>query len=145
MKNMAFGKLAHCIVSVNNAQTPGDEEWDAYLDFLRKHLGPGKAHRGLVMSDGGVPTAAQRQKLVLVTGLYAAHARVAVATNSAMVRGVVTALSWFQPVYRAFPMTRLGDACEYLGLPRAAEGELRKLIAALQDQVRSLGPAGGVR
>lgn len=121
------------MICVHNAKAPKESEWQAYVDDLRKL--PLDQACQFVYTLGGAPSPSQRKEITdLTTGKK--H-RVAVVTPSAMVRGICTALSWFNSNVQAFAPERTGAAFEYLGVTandiRMLSLELRVLCEALGD------------
>jgi hypothetical protein len=121
------------MICVHNAKAPKQSEWAAYVEDLRRL--PLEQACQIVLTTGGAPSASQRKDITdLTTGRQ--H-RVAVVTPSAMVRGVVTALNWFNPKVQAFPPERARAAFDYLAVnemdTRMLFMELRLLCEALGD------------
>ncbi len=88
------------IVAVHGKADPTQEEWDAFLELCGKTRTAAR-NGTLVVTDGGAPNAKQRGKLnELVTNMPTKPISFIV-TDSSLVRGVVTALSWFNPNNRA--------------------------------------------
>lgn len=144
-KTLAYDYLYGCVAYVGTTEAPRQSEWLEYLRFARQHLPPtGEDARCLVVERGPGPNAGQRKALQEVTA--GRSARVAVLTRSLLARGVVTALSWVKPGYRAFPPEDMPAALEYLGLreieARAVRERVEALIGELDAQQGS--PAQGV-
>src|SRR5580700_663486 len=119
MKNMAFKVIDRLFLVVFGASNPTDDEWVDYLDVTRQH-GIDRTTQ-LIFTDGGGPTSTQRKYL---NDLLAGRTvPVAVISASATIRGVVTALSWFNRRIKAFPPSGLADALAYLEIP-ATRAEL---------------------
>lgn len=135
MKNLAFGKVGSCFVLICSSKPPTDEDWDGYLRFLREHLTPTMQPRTLVWSEGGAPSANQRQRLNAITGPFSKTSKIAVMTTSPIVRGVVGALSWFNSHYRAFPPNDLELAIGFLDVTGSPALELKQLIRNLKASV----------
>lgn len=86
------------IVMLHGVSPPPADGWRDYLHQIRdKDL----TNVGLLsFTNGGAPDAAQRQELnQVVRGRYFARA---IVHRSALVRGVVLAVSWFAPGVKAF-------------------------------------------
>jgi len=123
-RTLTFGAVAGVFVLVHSKEAPTDPEWEAWMNFWAEqtYRQAGRM-RQLVVTAGGAPTAAQRQRMaerfrveqsrwVELWASRGSHppeqARVAVVTESLFVRGVVNALEalrrdgWFVgKVYRA--------------------------------------------
>jgi hypothetical protein len=136
---MAYGQVADCTVLVHTKQPPSDEEWSAYLDFQQRNTDTTKNVNVLVFTDGGAPTPSQRMQLndAQMGAVVAkkASVKVATVTTSMFVRGVVTALSWFHPVYRAFSPSQMDQALHYLDVPADKTDEVKRLIKVLKAQL----------
>jgi hypothetical protein len=117
------------VFSLHNKETPTAEEWDEYVRVLAEAMGMLKGDssgiRGLSISDGGAPNARQREQ---VNAFMRRHTKgrgyIAIVTSDSIVRGIVKALSWFNPYARAFAPGELEQAIEYLRLTP----ELRQLF-----------------
>lgn len=121
------------MVVVHTSSPPSDAEWTAYLE------GVGSSDlqtlRSVVFTDGGAPNSAQRKSLNDV--LEGRQVPGIVISPSALVRGVVTALAWFNPGIKVYSPEQFDDAVTYLELS-PAEIEtvwetLDKLRAQLDD------------
>jgi hypothetical protein len=86
------------IVMLHGAGPPPVEGW---RDYLRQIRDKDLSRLGLLcFTNGGAPDPAQRQELSqVVAGRYFARA---IVHRSALVRGVVLAVSWFAPGVKAF-------------------------------------------
>lgn len=117
MANLASGTWrADSVVIVfvvQNDKNPSEDEWDAYVANVTAHLDtPNGA--GLAFTDGGAPNSKQRDLMRETLGVRSP--RSAVISDSVLVRGVVTALSWFNPNTIAFSPQRARDAFVFAGL-----------------------------
>ncbi|HKU44460.1 MAG TPA: hypothetical protein VJR89_40145 [Polyangiales bacterium] len=93
----------------------------------------------VVVPNGSVPTAAQRgiiKDFQTRTGV-----RAAVLTDSALVRGVVTAMAWFGIPLAAFAERDAIEALQYAGIPRPQLAEAERALAALR-QAAAQRPTG---
>ncbi len=133
-KTMAVKVVDRLFLVAYGTADPTDEEWDAYLDLV-KHDGIERTMQ-LIYTDGGEPSAPQRQ--VLNELLRGRSVPVAVVSGSIRVRATVTALSWFNRKIRAFPPSALRDAIAYLEIPISRtdliEHELRQLRLDLKQE-----------
>lgn len=136
-KSLAFGRVGNCFLYAGSKNiAPKEEDWEKYLQFLEdalRRLGPDKKVNTLVLEQGTGPSAAQRKKLMDLTSPYIA--RIAVITASPIGRGVVTALAWFKPGYKAFNITEQESAYEWLEIPSALMPEVRRTMATLEREV----------
>jgi hypothetical protein len=107
--NISVGEV---MLVAHTAKPPDQREWDAYVAALVKR--DVEKLRSLVFTDGGAPNTAQRSQLN--KALEGKTSTGAVVSPSTMVRGVVTALSWFNPKIRAFAPNEVNDAFAYLDI-----------------------------
>jgi hypothetical protein len=137
MKTLAFDRIGPCFVLAVGSRSPSDTDWDAYLDFVKESIGARKAPLTLVSSKGGGPTPAQRQRLNDVTKSLNVEKtlKVAVLTQSPVVRGIATALSWFVQGYKAFAPSDLGAALDFLGVISADQIEIKRLVPKLHARI----------
>jgi hypothetical protein len=130
------------LLGVHGAQAPSDAEWDLYCSWipdLLKQPNPGC----VVMTDGGAPTSAQREQMR--KHLSREQCWTAVITDKALVRGVVTAIRWFNPKICAFAPWEVHEAFRFVGvagdqIPRICE-TLRALDQKLVPRSRVLPEA----
>ncbi len=148
MRNMVqqFVKisLGEVMLVAHTAKPPNEEEWNAYVGAVQVH--DIEKLRSLVFTDGGAPNTAQRGQLN--DALKGKTSIGAVVSPSALVRGVVTALRWFNPKIKAFAPDQVDAAFAYLAirdprdtaLLRAGMAELRVRLG--DDSLRAIvGPA----
>lgn len=131
MKNMAITVIDRLFIVVYGAENPTDEEWRDYLDLVERH-GIDRTMQ-LIATDGGGPTAAQRR--VLNDILAGRAVPVAVVSESARVRMIVTGLSWFNRRIKAFPETGLRDAIAYLEIPASRTDLIMRAMAKLRHEL----------
>jgi hypothetical protein len=112
----------------HGATDPDAVEWRAFIDACTATNRELAAL--LVDTAGGGINAAQRGQIQEV--MARAKLRASVLTDSAMVRGAVTALAWFGIPIRAFPRSDRAAAIDALGIDATARGSV---LAAL-DRIR---------
>jgi hypothetical protein len=106
--------------------------------------------QGFVVTAGGAPSAMQRRGLTDAFG--GRPCQTAIITGDAVSRGVVTAISWFNPSIRGFAPSAMRAAEDYLALSAqmrvTVRLELQNLVVAVPDAepyvkqvLRSDGPA----
>jgi hypothetical protein len=122
------------LVVVHDATHPSDSDWQIYLDAIRANRDVIVAQ--LIVTDGGSPNASQRR-----ASLEFARDRpvpvTAVISGSVLVRGVVSALSWFmKDRIRAFARDEFDEACEFVGASRNAAR-----VSEVVDRLRKTLPA----
>jgi hypothetical protein len=133
MPNMVFSVVGNVMILVHSARPPADAEWNEYLNAFRVR-DPEKL-RSIAFTDGGAPNTAQRKALNSI--LEGKTTLAAVVSPSSMVRGVVTALSWFNAKIRVFRPDEVEEAFKHLGVPKAEHAliwrEIHKLRVKLGD------------
>lgn len=145
-KTMAFGIINVFVVIVHNEQTPSDEDWRSWVEFNFKNVvEKTPVGRYLIVSEGGAPTSAQRKMLhesmAAPLSKDPTSIRTAVVTPSTFVRGVVTAMSWLDPIFRAFSPQDIASAYKYLGIPPDYHPDVERMIASLKAELqRSAAP-----
>jgi hypothetical protein len=115
------------LLALHGAATPSDAEWNQYCEAIPGVL----AHPngvGMVLTDGGAPTAAQRS--VMRKKGDGATRRNAVVTDKTIVRGVITAISWFNPGVCAFEPREFSEAFTFVGL---RGGQITNVCTALKQ------------
>jgi hypothetical protein len=121
-------------VAVHGPVSPGDEEWQAYLDDILNRV---HECRGVIVNTtGGGPTAAQRRASTEHWNRYGSTPRMAIMTISPVVRGMVAALSWFLGTnIRAFSIDGFTDAGKHLALSDADINDVREMVKKLRAQL----------
>lgn len=133
MKTMAFALVGTVLVALHTESAPSDEEWSSYIELMKSIKDISRV-RSMAFTDGGAPNSKQRKDVNDV--LNGRPGLAVVVSASTVVRGVVTALNWFNPLVRAFPPERLADAYDYLKVNR---DEMQKVNRVLGDLQMSLG------
>jgi hypothetical protein len=113
---------------------PTDAEWNAWLAFVAARPVRPRA-RVIVHSAGGGPDATQRSALA-GTMKERPKTRVAVLVDSAVGRGIVTALGWLYGNFTAFDTPDIAGALSYLDLAPTWAPAVRRRIAALVASAR---------
>jgi hypothetical protein len=136
MANMTFTFLpgvagGGLMLLAHTSRPPNDAEWDPYIDELVKH--DPKQLRSLAFTDGGAPSGAQRKQVN--DFLKGQASRAAVITASTMVRGVVTALSWFNSQMKVYPPDELEAALQHLGVRPDEVPQVRREIQLLRKKL----------
>jgi len=137
-RTMAWRVEGRLNVVVHGPKSPTNLEWTRYLGDLR--VLKGKALRVIVFSHGGSPDGAQRRQL---TAAFDNELKepVALLTESILVRGIVGALRWFNPLLRAFDPNDLTGACSHLDLSVDERDRVRVLRAELEHELAAPGAA----
>lgn len=121
------GSFTLCIFVAVDAPY-ANEEWNLYMDGLRKLADT--PLRTIVLTDGGSPNAIQRKEMI---DLFRGESPpTCIVSTSPLVRGMTTALGWFNPNIKAVSPEQLKEAFQYLGIPAAHEDRVRKEIWRLR-------------
>ncbi len=126
---MAVRVVGNCLVFVHGTVAPTDSEWDRALALLQ-NIGREQV-RLLVWTEGAAPNAGQRSRLAKAT--EGSKPPTAVLTESMLARAAGTAIAWFNPAFRVFPMSSLEPALDHLELVGAARVNTKEAL----DQMRS--------
>lgn len=119
---------------MNTKDNPSDAEWAEYVDFTIKNL----AHftSTMIITEGGGPNTMQRGMMNDMLEAKGFKQKVAVVTLSRLARGIVTALSWFNPNVRAFSTVQIPAALTYLDIPAADHEGVIKEIRGLRAKLK---------
>jgi hypothetical protein len=138
MAGMVHEVIGDLGVALHTDENPSREEWDAWMESVRKV--PSTQLRVLAVTDGGGPNTMHRGQFVKYLG--GAKARIAVVTDAFVIRGIVTALSWFTDGIQIFVPEKLDDAMAHLDLSKEqrelASERLREMAGALPVPVRAM-------
>lgn len=130
---MAYRVVHGVFCVVHGATNPTDEEWEAYLKYYLAN--ERQCARTLVVTQGGGPSAKQRGDTAKV--IQSSPTRVAIVSTSTLVRGIATALSWFNKRVQAFSGNEMDAALKYLEVPQANTipllAELKKLQVTITE------------
>jgi hypothetical protein len=134
LRTLAFTAERDLLVLCHTSATPTDQEWETWLAREARH-----EHRGiLIATEGGAPNSRQRARVAEATGGRGrVRPGVALLTDSAFIRSVMTAFAWIlgqQHPMKAFPRTAIDEAVVWLGVkaePARARAAVARLRAAL--------------
>ena len=119
------------LVVVHGAANPSQLEWGS---LMNETAARGRADlRMLIVSHGGGPDVDQRKQLA--TLMAASPAPRAVMTSSALVRGIMAALSFFNPHMKAFGLRDVTGASDYLELTATERMEAQRLLGVLESKL----------
>lgn len=138
MRTMAFGSIGNLVIAVHGTAPPNDPEWDEYMVVLKEaaRIGGVERARSLVITEGGAPNSAQRKK---VNELLSGRAGLcAVISDSAIVRGVVTALNWYNPMIKAYSPAQMEQAMHYLKVSGKQAQEALAMVGKLKADLAAL-------
>jgi hypothetical protein len=124
--------VGRVMVYVGGARPPSDEEWDAYLHALRKHVAAHPDCPSIVWPGPAPISAVQRRQLAQT---LPRNARTAVLTESMVDRGIVTALSWFVDGIKAFSLSREDEAMAHMQLRKDEAGAVLEAGRRLRRQM----------
>lgn len=104
------------VLVVHTSRSPSEAEWEAMMVLLRE-VSP-RELRILAITDGGAPNVNMRHALNDYS--RGAEPVIAVVSNSLPVRGVATAISWFNKRIKVFDPAQIDRAFDHVGF---AKGE----------------------
>ena len=111
---LAYEVKGSLVVYVGTPQGPDEQEWDDYLDVMRR-VGLEQRYLRIIIfvgKDGPAPNALQRKRSAALTKQFAHD--LAMIADSTVARAAVTALHWVGVRICAFPPSRVEDALTYL-------------------------------
>jgi hypothetical protein len=136
------------VIWLHTREDPTRDEWaQGVAEVARvkdKVKGDLSRMRCLALTDGGAPNATQRGELFTdVLGDQVKISAVSVALTNPLKRGITTAISWLNPLFRAFPPEKFDLALAHLNLGEhraaiIAELKHMQLKLPLNDTLRSL-------
>jgi hypothetical protein len=129
---MATRRVGSILLLLQGSEQPTDQEWDECLDMLRPFVSIAKA---LVVTAGGGPTPAQRERLSTVIGKC--PLRAAIVTDSMKVHFIVSTVALFIRRIRSFGSAKLGDAFMYLDLTSAEIALVMSNLAEMRAEAAS--------
>lgn len=130
--------LGALLVLVHTEKNPTNDEWQRFLDELRR-VGVKQA-RVLVRTEGAAPDTLQRQQF---NDLLAGHPLpLAVLSDSRVVRGVGTALRWFNPAIRVLPSADLAGALAHVRVAPSEHDAVLRTLGELRAELYPAGAAG---
>lgn len=133
MPTLAYAVHDAYAVVVHSHLPPTDAEWDDYLRLTTARLPSVSAV--LIVTAGGGPNSAQRRALKACLSKLRHGALFAVVTPSMMARGIVLAVSLFNPHIRAFRPDDTEQALTFLRVPVAERAALLATVQRLRDSL----------
>lgn len=137
---MLFDYRSKILVAVHTAADPSPEEWSRYCSAIERQR---HEMRGTVVYTlGGGPSSRQRQEM-RVAFHETPMAPVAILTRSAIVRGIITSINWFQGNQLvAFDPNDVDRALQYVGSQGAVidRGEIIEMLSALAHELNIPAP-----
>jgi len=116
-----------------NRNTPTDGDWDDFLQILRENRGNHERVRILVMTDGGGPSGDQRKRLEVALG--GRSFRVAVVTESAKVRFIVSSIALLNRDIKTFSKGEIDGAFEHLRLDPTERQLAKSEVLRLEKEI----------
>jgi hypothetical protein len=137
---MACDIVGQTLIAVHSSDPPSAAEWEAFLAASQSLMARSEKGdvRHLIWSAGGGPSAPQRQQIY--TAIKGRNGPTAVVTANAFVRGIVGAISVFNPKIKVFKPDAASEALRYLGL---SEIDGKAVLRALLKLQTELGLSGG--
>lgn len=120
VSNLVCAQSLGVVLCVQNAHAPTDDEWAQYMALVRQtkieHL------RIIAFTDGGAPNVRQRGELI--DHLAGKTPPIAVVSTNPLVKGVATAISWFNPRIKVFAPSDVSKAFAHLSVNAASGNAL---------------------
>jgi hypothetical protein len=142
---MVSGEFGPVLIAMHNQLPIEDASWDEYLDrgerVLKMVNGDLSRLRGLTITDGAAPNAAQRNRLRTRLGTGASKA--SVITESMVVRTVIGIFGVFIQGLKVYHPSDWANAFRYIEVPPDRHEDLKKLLGTMRAKlgpVRSLEP-----
>ena len=132
-QSISFGCAERIFVVAQGEEAPSLDDWEQCVRALDAELAELKGV--LLFSAGGGMNAKQREQMAEL--VKRGRLRVAVLTNSKIVRGAVTAMSWFEIPIEAFDCNDESRALDYLLVEAEARTSVLTALSELMLQVPS--------
>jgi hypothetical protein len=132
-KTMAYKLHKRIMILVHAKDAPSDDEWKVYLKDAT--MSRDTIQGFLVVSEGGGPNTVQRAEMNEALEVEKRGPKTAVVTVSRIGRGIVTALSWFNPGIKAFSTINVPAALDYLGMPKPDHDGLLLELKRLKSEL----------
>jgi hypothetical protein len=128
------------LLFLHTARPPSPKEWDDSMATMKRYAitNDFRRLRVLVVSDGGGPDSTMRGQLQELFKSREHSPATSVITTSVIGRGIVAAVSWFQPQIKAFSPRGFAEALAHLGLSRATAP---RLLREFSEMERELSPS----
>jgi hypothetical protein len=141
MGDMAHELIGDLAIALHTVAAPSREEWAAFMESIRAV--PPARLRVLAVTDGGGPSTVQRSEFVKY--LAGEKVRIAVMSDALVVRGIVTALSWFTDKIEIFSPDHFAEATAHLDISSTrhdvVKERLRAMSTLLSAPVRAMRAA----
>lgn len=131
---MAFWRCDRLYLAVHDSTPPTDREWSRWLTLCGERAR--SEMRCLVETRGGGPNPRQRKQLTELLD-NKDQLRVGILTESMVVRGIITALSWAGLPIHSFAPSAHEQACEWLALSAIERQQVREELPHLRNEIRT--------
>jgi hypothetical protein len=132
MRKVGYALIGRVFIAVWGRGNLSDAAFPEILEVFRRL--DFNTVRMLVVTEGGGPTPVQRKSMNAV--LDGNELLTAVVTEDIVIRGTVTALSWFNKKIRSFPNSALDDALDYLGVPESQVDAIINEVNQIREQIQ---------
>jgi hypothetical protein len=134
--SLSFEVHDDILLLVLGRDAPRDPEWSHFVEEAGSEM-ERRARPVLVMSEGGHPSASQRE--AMNQKLPRAGVLIAVVTDSLVARGTVAVESWFGGAIRAFPKDNeaVVQALRYLGVDPSRDAAVFRALGGMLSAVTS--------
>lgn len=130
---MMYTVIKSVAVMLHTKDSPSEGEWDETISRIDRDFG--RYSCALIITEGGGPSTMQRGQMTDVFERKSFKGKVAVVTVNRIARGIVTALSWFNPNVKAFSTVQVDAALAYLEVPATDQDMVRGEIRRLRVQL----------
>lgn len=130
---MMYTVIKSVAVMLHTKDNPTDAEWDETIARIDRDAG--RYTCALIITEGGGPSTMQRGQMTDGFERKGFKGKVAVVTVNRIARGIVTALSWFNPNVKAFSTVQVDAALAYLEVPAKDQDMVRNEIKRLRLQL----------
>lgn len=128
---MAMTRIERVLVGVHDDREPTDAEWLRWLTLARD---PATDTLRLWVETSGFAGPNAKQRKLMHDTLHGVDLRIAVLTDSLVVKGVITAVAWLGLAVRGFGPTSYRDAAHYLGLTSVEVERVMTSLPALRRE-----------
>jgi|SoiMethySBSTD1v2_1073268.scaffolds.fasta_scaffold07836_11 hypothetical protein len=129
---MAWCSFGSVYLLVHAPGIPRDEDWDEFIKDVTSAVLSG------IVVVAGAAKLTPKQRVDVQRWFEKNGVKGSVVTDSAVARGVVTALGWFKVKLRAFSPREIDHAFDYVEIPTdqraGARAMIERLERALKDQ-----------
>jgi hypothetical protein len=141
-KTLVFGEVCGCMLVIQAAEAPSDEEAAAYVTALEPYVSATSAPKVLVVTEGGAPGPSFRRRIDQVIEPRISTTRFAIVTNSTFARGVLGAIRLLYPFYQGFSPTDMAGALRFLNVPQSQSTDVLRRVSELRAEL-GLPPVKG--